>query len=61
MMQTQRDRESERERDNDNKVCPALERKQIDPVHGEEGEEGFYYIGSVLDGGFLCWRLHAKG
>jgi hypothetical protein len=34
-------------------MCPALEQKQIDRVHGQEGEEGFYYIGSVLDG-VLC-------
>jgi len=48
--ESERERERERERDNENKLCPALERKQIDRVHGrkEKKKKGFITLGP-------CW------
>ncbi len=38
----------QRERENENKMCPALEQKQIDRVHGKKEKKDFITLGP-------CW------
>jgi hypothetical protein len=46
------DAERERERDYENKMCPALERKQIDRAHGKKKKKDFITLAPCWTGVF---------